>query len=358
MSTRDLRQISIDLIRRWQHQSGAYVASPTFSQYGYSWLRDGAWIAYAMDKVGQHDSADNFYRWGVRVLEDQRPRVQALLNKLRDGEALAEEDYLPTRFTLDGKLGTEAWTDFQLDGYGTWLWGLIEHCKSTNTTLSQPTRMVIKMIVNYLEPLWRSRNYDCWEEHRTHIHTATLAALYGGLKAVQDYDPTLVPAQLPDDIRTYILNKCVAADGHFRKYDGNDEVDASLLWVSVPYCVVSVDDPRFRATFDKIVRDLYVPDSGVHRFRADNYYGGGEWLLLTAWLGWTYLEMGQRERAFPLLRWIEAQADADGQMPEQVEHHLLLPDHLQHWIAKWGTSAKPLLWSHAMYLVLDSLLNG
>ena len=59
---------SIDIIRAGQASNGAYVASPTFSQYGYSWLRDGAWIAYGMDCAGQHDSARAFYAWGAQTL--------------------------------------------------------------------------------------------------------------------------------------------------------------------------------------------------------------------------------------------------------------------------------------------------
>ena len=357
MITRDLRQISIDLIQKWQHASGAYVASPTFSQYGYSWLRDGAWTAYAMDRVGQHESANRFYQWGIVVLTAQQPRVEALLDKLRKGITPNETDYLPTRFTLDGALGTEAWTDFQLDGYGTWLWGLADHCQTADSPLWQAAQPAIKLVISYLQALWRSPNYDCWEEHRMHIHTATLAAIYGGLQAVHRLDPALIPAQLPTQVCDYILQHCVAADGHFRKYEGNDEVDASLLWISVPYCVVGVDDPRFVATVAKIEQYLHVPDGGVYRYRADNYYGGGEWLLLTAWLGWTYIELEQPERARPLLDWIAAQADADGNLPEQVDQHMLLPDYLPQWIAKWGTSANPLLWSHAMYLVLDSRLK-
>ena len=35
--------------------------------------------------------------------------------------------YLPTRYTLDGELEPEVddWPNFQLDGYGTWLWALL-----------------------------------------------------------------------------------------------------------------------------------------------------------------------------------------------------------------------------------------
>jgi GH15 family glucan-1,4-alpha-glucosidase len=354
MTTRDLRQISIQVIQNGQHANGAYVASPSFSQYGYSWLRDGTWIAYAMGQVGQRESADAFYRWSIRVLAAQQAKVEIVLDKLIEGVEPDDADYLPTRFTLDGAIGTEAWTDFQLDGYGTWLWGLAQHADSALWQAAQPA---IKVVVSYLKALWQSPNYDCWEEFRHQIHTATLAALYAGLYAVQQRDPALVPADLPTQIRDYVLTNCVAADGHFCKFIGNEEVDASLLWVAVPYRLVEVDDPRFVATLAKIERDLHVPKGGVYRYRADTYFGGGEWLLLTAWLGWAYIERGQPERAVPLRSWVEAQADAEGHLPEQVEHNALVPDYHPHWVEKWGTSAKPLLWSHAMYLVLDTLLQ-
>ncbi|HZJ09948.1 MAG TPA: hypothetical protein VFD39_09650, partial [Trueperaceae bacterium] len=32
-----------------QHHNGAYPASAGFSQYGHSWLRDGSFIAHAVD---------------------------------------------------------------------------------------------------------------------------------------------------------------------------------------------------------------------------------------------------------------------------------------------------------------------
>ena len=95
----DLITASLEVIRAGQAPSGAYVASPTFSQYGYSWLRDGTWIAYGMDCAGAHDSARAFYRWVGRTLHSQRDHVAALLTARRE-ETPDEHDYLPTH-TLD-----------------------------------------------------------------------------------------------------------------------------------------------------------------------------------------------------------------------------------------------------------------
>jgi len=55
--------------------------------------------------------------------------------------------------------------------------------------------------------------------------------------------------------------------------------------------------------------------------------------------------------------WITAQATPDGHLPEQVAHHLLDASYYDGWVEKWGTSASPLLWSHAMYLILDAAIH-
>jgi len=62
-------------------------------------------------------------------------------------------------------------------------------------------------------------------------------------------------------------------------------------------------------------------------------------------------------KARKLLSWIEKQADEKSNLPEQVPNNLNNPDHYSIWIKEWGKIAKPLLWSHAMYLILDKELE-
>lgn len=352
MTHQHLHTQSINIIRAGQTPGGAYLACASFSQYGYSWLRDGTWIAYAMASVGQTESAEAFYRWAARTLIAHTAKVDALLGKLAAGETPDESDYLPTRFTADGLIGTDAWTEFQLDGYGAWLWGLAQYCKSADHALWIEARPAVMLTIRYLAALWQSPNFDCWEEHRDQVHPATLAAIYGGLTAVRALEPALVPAGLPETIREFTLQNAVTEDGHFMKSLGNPEVDASLLWLAVPYRLVALDDPRFLATLAKIERDLVVPDGGVYRYRADTYYGGGEWILLAGFLAWTYLELNRVDDAKRLYQWMMAQATEAGELPEQVQGHLLSPEYYEPWVARWGTPACPLLWSHAMLLLI------
>jgi len=352
----NLFQQSIGIILEHQSPNGAYIASPSFSTYAYSWLRDGSFIAHAMDRAGQHASAARFHCWVGGVFQRYGPKIERLIARQAAGETIPLHEQMHTRFTLDGKESDAGWTNFQLDGYGTWLWALANHLKRTgDTTLYDDLRPHVALLVRYLAAFWQTPCYDCWEEFGDKIHTATLAAIAGGLRAIADYDPTLAVSALGEDVRTFLLAQCIQG-GHLIKFIGNPAVDASLIGVCTPYRLLPADDPRMVATIARIETDLRR--GGLYRYLADTYYGGGAWVLLAAWLGWHYAEAGDLERATELRDWVVAQADDDGALPEQISHDLLSPEHYQQWIERWGAIATPLLWSHAMYIILEHALTS
>jgi GH15 family glucan-1,4-alpha-glucosidase len=126
--------------------------------------------------------------------------------------------------------------------------------------------------------------------------------------------------------------------------------------MAAPYEMLAPTEPRFAATLSRIESELISADGGVHRYRADTFYGGGAWPLLTAAYGRVLLRRGapgDLERARAALRWIERQADEEGRLPEQVADHAFAPRHIEEWRERWGESARPLLWSHATYLALS-----
>ena len=352
----DLWSRSIEVIRAGQSASGAYIASPTFPTYHYSWLRDGSFIAYGMDRAAQHDSALAFHRWVGRIVSDREAQVDELIRKDQAGEAIAPNEWLHCRFTLDGEEGQEEWSNFQLDGYGTWLWALCEHVRLTgNRALLIELDRPIRIVIRYLTRFWDRPNYDSWEEHGEHVHPSTLACLYGGLLAIGAQIPTAEISAACQQIKRYVLEHFVHG-GRLTKFADGRSVDANLLWVAVPFGMLEPGHPIMAATVAELERRCYT--GGVHRYPEDTYYGGGEWLLLTAWLGWYHLKIGNRERALSLLRWVEAQADDQGLMTEQVTDRPNDPAMVQPWVERWGPVAKPLLWSHAMYLVLRAELTA
>lgn len=351
---RALADRSLAVIRAGQSPSGAYVAAPTFAVYNYCWLRDGAFIADAMSRAGEVDSAEAFFGWCADVLVRRRDWIRALISRLAAGETVATADLLHTRYTVDGRESDAEWENFQLDGYGTWLWALAEH-RSRHGRSIEPYLEGARLSATYIAAFGTEPSYDWWEEHPVERHTSTLAAVQAGLRAVASWP------EIPDAERAAAerasgeLSDLVRADaarlGHLSKWLGGDMIDASLLAVATPFGMIADDDPIMVETTRRIEAEL-VHDGGVHRYALDTFYGGGEWLLLAALLGWHQARTGRAAEAWDQLDWIARHATVDGDMAEQVDDHLLAPHAEAAWIERWGPVARPLLWSHAMFLTL------
>ena len=267
---------------------------------------------------------------------------------------------LPTRFTLEGKPGSEAWGDFQLDGYGAGLWAVHQHA-ARHQIAPHRWRRAIQTACDYLAEFWSTPCYDWWEEHVEQRHGSTLGAIYAGLSACAgspalDQNRRAAGCQAAAQIKRTLLAEGTAPDGHLSKWVGSDAVDASLAACVVPFGVVPPGHPVAEATLARIEKDLEV-HGGVHRFAADVFFGGGQWPLLSCLLGWNHARAGRPGEAARLLDWAIAQADPEGMVPEQVDGHLLHPERRAEWVAKWGPVAKPLLWSHAMILILAAELG-
>jgi GH15 family glucan-1,4-alpha-glucosidase len=86
----------------------------------------------------------------------------------------------------------------------------------------------------------------------------------------------------------------------------------------------------------------------VHRYQGDTFYGGAQWILLAC----AAKAQGDTALAEGLVAWIEASATDKGHLPEQVADDVQSPHMLRYWRQRWGHTATPLLWSHAMHLVL------
>jgi len=352
----DLMTKSMKIILDNQHQSGAYVACPNFDTYKYCWLRDGSFIANAMDTSGQYESAGKFFDWVDQVINKQDKKVENLVNASKMKDTLLNSDYLPTRYTLEGLEVEDEWPNFQLDGYGTWLWALAEHVKTTGEkSLIEKYRKSISITVSYLAHFYGIANYDCWEENGDKVHTSTLSCIYGGLRSISVFPGFSAAGEIADEIKQFVVENCVL---HSRlvKYIGTDIVDASLLWAAVPFKLLEPDDVIMKNTVSAIESDL-LHDGGVHRYALDTYYGGGEWILLSCWLGLYYAEAGERDKALRILEWVEHTANENGEFPEQVLTHVNNKEFIEKWQSLWGDVATPLLWSHAMYIDLKHNLS-
>jgi GH15 family glucan-1,4-alpha-glucosidase len=363
-----MREHSLRVILDNQTADGAYIACPNMPDYQFSWFRDGAYIAYALtldgdlisamhgDSIGaQWESVFKFHSWCAERINERAERISRAMASAERGERPDARDVLNARYRADGQEGPDEWPEFQLDGIGTWLWSLGEYIRYTGfTPLPVAWEAAAETAARYLAALWRTPCYDCWEERGSDIHVSTLAAIYAGLAAAE----TLIPALAGQfegtraAIKAFVLERGLTPGGELAKSVGLDMMDANLMMVSVPHGLFAPDDPVMVRTVARIERDLHAKTGGVHRHVEDVYYGGGAWVLLALHLGWYYAEAGDFERARAELDWALTQADADGNLPEQVISSMLAPAHYDPWVAQRGAIALPLLWSHAEYLIL------
>lgn len=344
---------SVEVLKKGQAGSGAFVASPAFPVYRYAWLRDGAFCAHALDRVGESDSAAAFHAWVARSVEAQRPLIESAIARIGAGEPPPAEEMPPARYMLDGSLEQpqeEPWPNFQIDGYGMWLWALAEHLQGG---ARDGWRSAVELIARYLRATWALRSFSCWEELDGGEHASSLGAAIAGLDAAARLLDASEWAEEAARVREALLGRFVS-DGRITRGPGDSRVDGSLLWLGVPFAVLSPDDPRLEATVSAIRRDLCRPGGGVYRYLGDTYYGGGEWILLACSLGWYEARRGNLQAVEAVREWVHAQARANGDLPEQVSVHAQAPEMVAPWVQRWGPVASPLLWSHAMYLIMEA----
>jgi GH15 family glucan-1,4-alpha-glucosidase len=353
--TRDaLASMSLRVLLDHQHGSGSFVACPTFPVYRYAWFRDGSFCAYALDKSGESGAAGRFHDWATRTVLGHRARIEAALHKLRAGHEPTPGEMLPARYTLAGGLEVESeepWPNFQLDGYGTWLWALARHLDSNPPAPAQ--EQAVRLIADYLTAAWRLPCWSWWEELDGGEHASTHAAVAAGLAAaaslLDDETYARAAAHVLEDLdRRFVRN------GTFVRGAGDARLDGSLLALGIPFDVVSPSSSAMRATVEAIRAELVGPGGGVRRYVGDTYYGGGDWVLLTCWLALYDALEGRDVPLADARRWICAHADERGLLPEQVTGAPQAPEMVQPWVDRWGEPASPLLWSHAMFLLLEA----
>ena len=179
-----LARRSLEVLRAGQSPSGAFVASPAFDVYRYAWLRDGAFCAHALDVVGEREAAARWHDWVSTSIEAHRSSIEAVTQRIAGGETPPPSAMPPARYTLDGALEPpedDPWPNFQIDGYGMWLWSLEEHLSPA--PLPERLARTVELVAAYLRETWRLKCFNCWEEFDGGVHASTLAAVLRGLEA-------------------------------------------------------------------------------------------------------------------------------------------------------------------------------
>ncbi len=356
LDSQPLASVSVRSMLAHQVASGAFLASRDFPPYQFCWLRDGSFVAFALDRAGERLASERFHRWAAGAIAGIAPTIRTATERRLAGGANLASSMPPARFAVDGSPDAGGWPNFQVDGYGTWLWSLSEHVdRWGGEVLAAELSQSVELATEYLEAVDMDPCYDCWEENGEAVHTSTLACVYGGLLAASRLTGRGSAGRKAQEVARYILSR-MRSGARFAKSSDNTGVDASLLWLTVPFGLVSAGDAAMAATAAEIAQGLDL-GGGTRRYSTDTYYGGGAWPLLTAWLGWYRCTTGDLEGARRCAMWVEGCFDAAGHLPEQVGGDGRDPSAFRAWVSRWGPPAADLAWSHAMYFVLSDELE-
>lgn len=321
--------------------TGAIVAAGTTSlpehiggvrnwDYRYCWVRDAAWSAHALVRLGSNTEAVDLLEWLLEIIDrrGEPERLQPLYNVT--GRHLPPEAELASLSGYAGsrpvRIGNAAEGQVQLDEFGP-IVDLMAELAARGVELTPRHMKLIAAFVQAVAMRWHERDHGIWEQRkrpREHVYSRVMCwvavdraiAIHRsiGLTVPEDWQV------LRDAISTEVMAKGWNDDvrSFTAAYDG-DDLDSSVLAVGL-WRMCKPDDPRFLATVESVERRLR--DGGtVHRYLTDDGLPGmeGGFHLMTAWLIDSYLLVGRIDDARELFDHLLEAVGPTGVLSEEID---------------------------------------
>ncbi len=286
---------------------GSIVAAPTTSlperiggqrnwDYRYSWLRDSAFLLYALQLLGYHDEAANFIAWLERIHEGQPSRFQTMYGI--DGRSDIDETELTELEGYQGsrpvRIGNAAAKQRQLDVYGEVVDSAYLYLRFGKAKAA-PMRGTLVAMVDEAAEYWEEPDKGIWEMRggpQQFVHSKLLCwvALDRGISLSRELKVDKSRRDrwvwTRERIRHTILTRGWSDKlGAFRQVLDEDQLDATALMIPLLRFLPPLD-PRMRQTVATIQRDLTDENGFVYRYRRDDGLGASEgtFLLCSFWL--------------------------------------------------------------------------
>lgn len=366
----DLFKRSLLIVRAHADHKGAIIASSDSEAsytdrdtYSYMWPRDGALVAFALDRAGYIDLTQKFFSFCAQVLTPQGYLFHKYLPNRSLGSSWHSWIYegqvqLPIQEDETATVLHALWRHYLLHGNRDFIKSIF-------------TDFIAKagdFILNYMDPALGlpKPSYDIWEE-KLGIHTYTASAIYAGLRAMAHFESlfgsqsrvdvyTKTATILKDAILKHFYNtehtyfiKGVYYKENELHYDLTN--DLSSMYGIIEYGVLDEKDPRVTQSFQSVMSNLKVttPIGGFARYKDDHYYErdsqlpGNPWFITTLWVANYLIQKAQREEDFrevkEIFEWVTKHALSTGILSEQLDPY-----------TGYQLSVAPLTWSHAAYV--------
>lgn len=336
-----LLEKSIKILKLLCFENGAIIAAPTSYSYcahiwkalgthaltserlGYHfvWVRDGTYMAMALDATGNHEHAKRFYEWCMQVQDHSGCWLQC---------------YWPD--------GRRAIDNLEMDQIGTLIFGVYNHFQLTKDldfmfkTWPMTKRAAMFLIQNLTMDGLMNPSFDLWEE-RWGYHLYSNAASAAGLLSASLHAELLGEEKLKEEwakaaqnLRKAIMEKFLDhRKGVFvRSINPLDSaIDISVLGLVFPFSLISPKDGYMMRTVEEI-EDKLVKNGGVMRYLGDKYNGvpehrpwthtkGNFWVPATLWLTLYYLEAKEWKKAEKHYNWVVNNSTDDFLLSQQID---------------------------------------
>ncbi len=353
---------SLFIIRNHMNDLGAIVASSDSEilksnrdEYYYVWPRDAAIATNALILAGHYTAARKFFQFAKKVV--------------------SPHGYFYHKYRTDGNLAS-SWipliyknkniVPIQEDETALVIWCLGNYMRKTNDIeflyeLYEP--LVLKcanFMLNFREPNGLPKeSFDVWEE-RYGIHTYTVATTYAALKAAYEiamkfgdvnYAIEFEKAahEMKESFEKYFYSD---SKGYYARAIIDGQPDFTLDSAVMSIFLFGMKDPldrRVENTMNNIMNRLWVKKiGGIARYENDRYQRvkedkeipGNPWIITTLWAAQYYLDIGNVDRAYELIKWVSDHAQTSGILSEQINPYDGSP-----------LSVAPLIWSHSEFVI-------
>ncbi len=323
--------------------TGAVVAAPTTSlpggvgggrnwDYRYSWLRDAAFVLYALDRLGYDTEATAFVQFLKRTSRRATPGHHLQIMFGVDGRRDLPEQVLDHLAGYRGnypvRIGNGAVGQFQLDVYGE----LLEtaHQWRRRHPMSEGAWKVFRGLVDWTADHWREPDHSIWEprlEPRHYVFSKVMAwvALNRGARIASEL-------QLAGDVERWrkeaaALHAEVLEQGWDRDRQtfvqayGAPHVDASAL-VIPKVGFLQRKDPRVRTTLAAVRKELATScEDLIYRYRSADGLDGteGAFVICSCWVVGNLALTGEHAEAERLFRLLLKRGGPLGLFAEEID---------------------------------------
>lgn len=290
------------ILKDLQYDSGLFSASKSDVTTGYdkSWLRDNFYETIAFEVIGDWVTVEKTYEAIFQIFLKHETKIDAAIEHKPE----ATFEYIHARFHPETfEEFWEEWGNKQNDAIGCILFriGELEH-HHKRFILNSPDKIrIVNKLVKYLNSVeyWHDRDSGMWEEDEE-IHASSVGACVAGLKSIK----RLPQVEVPDEL---IQKGQETLDALLPRESERKFVDLSLLSLIWPYDVVSSSQR------DQILENVeyhLLRDRGVIRYKGDRYYNKNqdqvseeaEWTFGLAWLAIIYEMLGNKDKAYELIK--------------------------------------------------------